>query len=74
MPPHRIHPPCLPEHMTPAQVAALLTPLKTERSYIDSIKHQSDEAMRLVLDAGLPINAAYQFTVQKHPRKSDSQP
>lgn len=60
MPPHRIHPPALPELST-ADIAVLLNPMPVSASLRSAFQHDSDEAMRLAKSMGLPIDASYRF-------------
>lgn len=55
--------PDLPE-VTPRQVAVLLAPMPVDKAYIDGIKQQSDDAMRLASQF-VPINAHYSLSPLK---------
>lgn len=67
MPSHPIAPPRLPSS---AEVAAMLPPMRVSPSLAMSYLRESDEAMRLALDCGVPINAAYRF-LTPHERPSN---
>ena len=66
MPPHPIAPPRLPNA---SEVAAMLPPMPVSSMLVMSYRRESDEAMRLALDCGVPINAAYRFLdhANRHP-------
>lgn len=50
----------LPE-INKGEMASLLPPMPVPEIMYQAVKFKSDQAMRMALDAGLPISASYRF-------------
>ena len=61
MPPQRIAPP---PSALPGSLAAVLPRMPISALLLRSYQRESDEAMRMAKEAGLPIRADYRFQTQ----------
>lgn len=58
MPPHPIAPPQIDEPPS-SVVAAILSPMPVPKIWFDALKLESDRAIALAIECGVPINAQY---------------